>query len=110
MRCIVCGVEMNNTIGGNYNCPQCGHSFNDLVYRPKIVWNKEDSLDACDMPMPQGFGNQGWVCPVCGAGLAPWVSVCPCMNKGLEITYEANTLEQLWNGVSIVGKNTNSKD
>ena len=36
MRCAVCGAEMNNTIGGNYICPQCGHSFNDLVYRPPI--------------------------------------------------------------------------
>lgn len=34
MRCIVCGSEMINTIGGNYNCPRCNHSFNDLVYRP----------------------------------------------------------------------------
>ena len=22
--------------------------------------------------------NEGWKCPVCGNGLAPWVSVCPC--------------------------------
>ena len=34
MRCMVCGKEMVNTIGGNYNCTRCGHSFNDLVYRP----------------------------------------------------------------------------
>ncbi len=36
MRCSVCGKEMINTIGGNYNCPRCGRSFNDLVYRPPI--------------------------------------------------------------------------
>ena len=23
----------------------------------------------------------GWVCPICGAGLAPWVSRCPCQDK-----------------------------
>ena len=33
MRCMVCGSEMKNTIGGNYTC-SCGHSINDLVYRP----------------------------------------------------------------------------
>lgn len=36
MRYIACGSEMINTIGGNYNCPRCNHSFNDLVYRPSI--------------------------------------------------------------------------
>ena len=42
---------------------------NDLVNRPSN----------CDIPMPQGFGKQeGWICPVCGRGLAPWVDCCPC--------------------------------
>lgn len=96
-----CGKEMGNTTGGNYNCPHCGFSVNDLVYRS----------NACDLPIPQGFGElKGWTCPVCGRGLAPWMSMCPCMNKGLEITYETKTLEQLWNGVDIVGKDTDSKN
>lgn len=30
----------------------------------------------------------GWICPVCGRGLSPFTSVCPCRNdgKGWEIT------------------------
>lgn len=32
------------------------------------------------------FPNYGWICPVCGRGLSPFTSVCPCKNKW-EITY-----------------------
>lgn len=82
MNCMRCGADMSTTTGGNYYCTQCGLSINDLVYRPAN----------CDMPIPQGFGEEkGWICPVCGRGLAPWVSCCPCMSNGLEITYGTDT-------------------
>lgn len=81
MQCIRCGKEMANTTGGNYHCPSCNMAVNDLVYRPSN----------CDIPMPQGFGEQkGWICPVCGRGLAPWVDYCPCqINR--EITFATGT-------------------
>lgn len=72
---------MANTTGGNYHCPSCNMAVNDLVYRPSN----------CDIPMPQGFGEQkGWICPVCGRGLAPWTSFCPCQSD-LKITYGTST-------------------
>lgn len=81
MKCFRCGKEMVNTTGGNYHCPSCGIAVNDLAYRPSN----------CNIPMPQGFGEQkGWICPVCGRGLAPWTSFCPCQND-FKITYGTAT-------------------
>lgn len=33
--------------------------------------------------------QQGWICPRCGRGNAPWVSQCPCVPvaEGLKITF-----------------------
>jgi predicted amidophosphoribosyltransferase len=81
MQCIRCGKEMVNTTGGNYHCPSCNMAINDLVYRPS-EWK----------PFPQDFGKQeGWVCPVCGRGVAPWVDYCPCRGSELNITYGTTT-------------------
>ena len=81
MQCLRCGKEMQNTTGGNYHCPSCNVAVNDLMYRPSN----------CDIPMPQGFGEQkGWICPVCGRGLSPWTSFCPCQSDW-KITYGAAT-------------------
>ena len=81
MKCIRCGAEMNSTTGGNYTCPKCSMEVNDLVYRPQN----------CDMPLPQDFGKkEGWICPVCGRGVAPWMSFCPCQSNW-KITYGTGT-------------------
>ena len=85
MQCIRCGKEMVNTTGGNYHCPSCNMAVNDLVYRPLN----------CNIPMPQGFGEQkGWICPVCGRGLAPWTSFCPCQSD-FKITYGTSPPEDV---------------
>ena len=81
MNCMRCGAEMNNTTGGNYTCPKCDMGVNDLVYRPQN----------CDMPLPQDFGKkEGWICPVCGRGVAPWMSFSPCQGDW-KITYGTGT-------------------
>lgn len=80
MQCIRCGREMENTTGGNYHCPSCSFAVNDLVYRPS-EWK----------PFPQDFGKQeGWICPVCGRGVAPWVDYCSCQSDW-KITYGTGT-------------------
>ena len=83
MKCIRCGAEMNSTTGGNYTCPKCSMEVNDLVYRPQN----------CDMPLPQDFGKkEGWICPVCGRGVAPWIDVCPCqINRNITLAMGTGT-------------------
>lgn len=75
---------MEATTGGNYHCSNCGLTINDLVYRPSN-W---------DISLPRGFGKQeGWICPVCGRGLSPWTSICPCTSG--TITYATTETEYL---------------
>lgn len=91
-------------------CTRCGKTFASHTDGPEICWdcymkdydnyvknNFSEDLSTrrpsnCDIPLPQGFGEQkGWICPVCGRGLAPWTSFCPCQGSGMEITYGTST-------------------
>ena len=81
MKCLRCGKEMVNTTGGNYQCTSCNMAVNDLLYRPS-EWKSFPH---------EGFSEQkGWICPVCGRGVAPWVDYCPCQNNW-NITYGTGT-------------------
>lgn len=57
------------------SCPDCGGALdtagqccNSLC----AVWRRDRSR-------PKG-GAVGWVCPVCGRGLAPWTAACVCVS------------------------------
>lgn len=63
MKCIVCGKEMINTIGGCYHCPDCRIGVDDLV-------NRHYTGKTQQVP-------QGWKCPKCGSILAPHQYFCP---------------------------------
>lgn len=72
--CPKCNKEMVKLNNGTFFCTYCESN-----------WAYMSSN--CDIPMPQGFGEQkGWICPVCGRGVAPWVDVCPCQSD-CKITY-----------------------
>lgn len=91
MKCFTCGTEMVSTTGGWY-CPKCQQSVNVCGFTAERT-NRDvltPAPSSCDLPLPQAFGQQrGWICPLCGRALAPWVSMCPCTSS--EISYGTDT-------------------
>ena len=82
-------------------CIKCGKNFASHTDGPEMSWNcymkdinnyqVTNNSSNCDMPLPQDFGKkEGWICPVCGRGVAPWIDVCPCQNDR-NITWATGT-------------------
>lgn len=78
MQCVRCGKELvTSDASHNGYCLTCRMQMN--------------GPSACELPLPHGFGKQeGWICPVCGRGVAPWMSFCPCQSDW-KITYGTAT-------------------
>lgn len=82
-------------------CTKCGKTFSSHTDGPEICWEcymkdinnymTDNSPSNCDMPLPSFGKQEGWICPVCGRGLAPWTSFCPCQGSELKITYGTST-------------------
>ena len=74
-------------------CDNTPDTFSKLSYAEKSRVDELDTAIATLVNLPSAQPEQqipqmrGWVCPVCGRGLSPYTSVCPCNNgKGWEIT------------------------
>lgn len=80
---------MNKTHGDILYSPTTnGPTINDLVYRQKPEDTTAGGTSSIksygEYNLPRG--EVGWICPVCGRGLAPSTSYCPC-NLTRNITY-----------------------
>jgi hypothetical protein len=69
----------SNTSGDNY-CFEC------RTNKPNT-----GKLSTGDMPLPSFGKQEGWICPVCGRGVAPWVDVCPCQKDAGVINVTTTT-------------------
>ena len=72
------------------NCAKCGRYFETSKQTDYCSECERPKISTCDMPLP-GVGKQeGWICPVCGRGVAPWMNYCPCQSDW-KITYGTGT-------------------
>lgn len=69
---------------------QEGNNGNSLPLQNYILCScgkKDKDVSECKDCKPQKTnGMKGWVCPVCGRGVSPFTSFCPCVQPPLGLT------------------------
>ena len=53
----------------------------DEVRNENIVRQTTTTADSKFQQTTPEYKPTGWICPVCGRGLSPFTSVCPCKDK-----------------------------
>ena len=97
MQCAICGKHKDIYDLTLKCCFSCRRKIDEQKERDKInqtIKEFEEKKNMkyknanCEIPTPHGFGEQkGWICPVCGRGLAPHMDWCPCKGSEMQITY-----------------------
>lgn len=60
-------------------CPQCGGVVSGIGdFTSLCTCQRFTGVPARYEPAVIDEKQHGWVCPVCGTGIAPWVPTCPC--------------------------------
>ena len=57
----------------NPNCPDCGKP----LWWLGVIPPPPGTVCECNIKI-NPTGMTGWICPKCGAGVAPFASTCPC--------------------------------
>lgn len=79
---VVYGDQTTDWYIGDAYCKKCGKPFCYVGDVPPNGWTKglepycvcgDTKLDDLTLIYPQG-----WICPICGAGVNPNTNVCPC--------------------------------
>ncbi len=93
MQCVRCGKIFASHTDGPEICWDCYmKDYDDYVKNNFSEALQTGRVSNCDIPMPQGFGEQkGWICPVCGRGVAPWTDYCPCKGSEMQIVWGTST-------------------
>ena len=56
----------------------------DNISTPGFNGAKPTTIEIVEYPKTAGM--TGWICPVCGRGLSPWTTQCPCKINPHEVT------------------------
>lgn len=76
-------METNDyTNTGSGFCPKCHKPY---FYVGDILPGTSP-VCICGQIVDIPKGMVGWICPVCGAGLSPYTTICPCKAPKWEIT------------------------
>jgi hypothetical protein len=74
---------MTNNYRPNSICPTCGKPY---IYFGDEIGDNPKTKPYCTCNTKPKIGLSGWICPVCGAGLSPDTTICPCTHTPFKVT------------------------
>lgn len=86
MKCNKCGKEMEYANGQICLCLHCGNF---------IWWSDSSSTQQTQFNETQNPKPIGWICPICGRGVSPFESSCPCYIKPINVVSTTDTVPKL---------------